>query len=508
MYRQDVPRESVGIQTGSVPKQERAKEPTVARSMARLLRLLFAATVSVACAPLTVSGSASADGGQQTQWSAPSRIIGRDVLREHMSTKTLYPSPTRAQEQQDERAADPGLEQCSPAQLNFVVRHGTRFPTYKDINRIRRTHAKLRDLLASSTPGSLPPRLEWLLTWKNPYSMEDEGTLARAGIEELMGIGERLRDRFFPSKSAPSYSDDAFTFEHTWKLRTRQSAEAFAYGFFDGLQPVYLQSAPMGSDHVLRFYDNCPAFEVGVDKNKSATIQHARYRDSAQMRKSLARFRRVLSVDASAVDQADLEAAYAGCAFDVAVWGEENHWCALFDDETLLSMDYFHDLKHFYKKGHGNAVAFEIAAPLLQDVVTSMKRRAVGASAVQGHFRFAHAETILPLASLLNLSFFDRHASERDGHFLADTPLHVALTRKFTGAALAPFAANIGFVLYECRPDGDDARPQFKVRTLLNERDVHFRECGGRGGMCTLGQIETVFRRWLLEYDFHLECAV
>jgi multiple inositol-polyphosphate phosphatase/2,3-bisphosphoglycerate 3-phosphatase len=481
--------------------------------MARRLLLLFLSALTAAAqAPLVAGGHADADGDLLGEWSAPERVIERQVLREHMSTKTLYPAPAEAQTLQDDAAARMGLPQCSPVQLNFVVRHGTRFPTHKDITRMRRTHAKLRDLLAGSgsSPGEdIPPQLEWLQTWESPYPMEDEGTLARAGVEELMGIGERLRSRFFPSEAAPGFSEDAFTLEHTWKLRTRQSAEAFAYGFFGGVQPVHLQSAPMGSDHVLRFYDNCPAFERGVDKNKSATIEHAQYRSSAQMRSSLARFRRVLSVDESAVDQADLEAAYAACAFDVAVWGEENHWCALFDDETLLSMDYFHDLKHFYKKGHGNAVAFEIAAPLLQDVVTSMKRRAVGASAVRGHFRFAHAETILPLASLLNLSFFDRHASERDGHFLADTPLHVALTRNFNGAALAPFAANIGFVLYECRgPEGDDAESQFKVRTLLNERDIHFRECGGDGKACTLEQIETIFRRWLLEYDFHLECAV
>lgn len=447
-------------------------------------------------------------------WDAPTRSIRRPPLRTHMSTKTLYAEPTREQLVQDARGVS--TDGCEPAQVNLAVRHGTRFPTWKDITRIGATHGRLRASVRAGYGGErredVPAHLAWLLDWDNPYEMADEGTLAPVGVEELMNMGARVRERYFPKHWWPQYDASRFTFEHTWKLRTKQSAEAFAYGFFDGWQPVYLEAAPKGSDHVLRFYDNCPAFDRAVDKNKSATIQHAKYRKSDIMREHLRRFADQFASPITHaerfIDQTDLEAAYAGCAFDVAVWGREDHWCALFDDEMLLSMDYFHDLKHFYKKGHGNAVSFEIAAPLLQDIVTSMKKFAAGQSTVQGHFRFAHAETILPLVSLLNMSYFDRHASEREGHFLADTPLEVALKRKFAGSALAPFAANIGFVLYQCKPHGRFMEPYFRVRTQLNERDVRFHECGEGREMCTLEQIESIFRRWLLEYDFHLQCAV
>lgn len=387
----------------------------------------------------------------------------REVLRTHMSTKTVYAPPSET-----EWTMLPDDGRCRPVQLNFAIRHGTRNPTIKDITRIEHVHAKL---LAQGTGRSLP----WVDEWQNPYPKETEAWLADRGVQELVGIGARLRARL--SSSSVRYNASKFVFEHTWKIRTRQSAEAFAFGFFDGHQPVYYHSDPIGEDNVLRFYDNCPMFEVQIEKNKSATAEHGQYRRSKQMQENVVKFQTLSKLlDAS---QEDMEAAYAACAFDVATRNVVDNWCLFFDDEMLLSMDYLQDLKHFYRKSHGHALSYEIASPLLQDIFRTMQKRVNGKSDVEGYFRFAHAETILPLASLLNVSFFDHHTSAREGHFRADTPLDLAVQRKFRGSELAPFSANIGFVLYECAGDegNDHAQPTFMVKTLLNEREVIFSEC-------------------------------
>ncbi|CAI5743491.1 unnamed protein product [Hyaloperonospora brassicae] len=415
-----------------------------------------------------------------------------DVLCSHMSTKTVY---TPLLSKKSSSTDDP---QCRPVQLNFVLRHGTRNPTEKDVARIRETHSRL---VASGAGESL----SWVKSWANPYAKGTEAWLADRGVQELIGIGARLRARL--SSGPVQYNSSKFVFEHTWKIRTRQSAEAFAFGFFDGLQPVYYHSFPTGDDEVLRFYDNCPTFEVQIDKNRSATAEHAKYRDSAQMQENLEKFQKLAG--GVKVTQKDLEAAYAGCAFDVAVLGVYDNWCSLFDEEMLLSMDYFQDLKHFYRKSHGYALSYAIASPLLQDIFRTMKQRVHGESDVEGYFRFAHAETILPLASLLNVSYFDLHASDRAGHFRADTPLDLALQRKFRSSELAPFSANIGFVLYECVAENSQghARPTFKVKTLLNEREVIFNECDGQA-LCSFDELESVFRRWIYDFDFHKQCAL
>ncbi|CEG41608.1 RxLR-like protein [Plasmopara halstedii] len=412
------------------------------------------------------------------------------ILREHMSTKTLYAPPMRSN-------PDSVDDTCTPVQLNFVIRHGTRNPTIKDITRINNTHSRILTARNKSVPS-------WVESWKNPYPKETEAWLADPGIRELIEIGHRLRARLSPL--AVYYNASKFVFDHTWKIRTKQSAQAFAFGFFDGVQPVYYHSSPIGKDEVLRFYDNCPAFQTLIDTNKSSTIEHSKYRDSEQMQKNLIKFQKVANfADAT---QKDMEAAYAGCAFDVAVQDVYDHWCSFFDDEMLLSMDYFQDLKHFYRKSHGHALSYEIATPLLQDIFRSMKKRVLANSGIEGYFRFAHAETILPLASLLNVSYFDRHTSDREGHFRADTPLNLALQRKFKSSTLAPFAANIGFVLYECANHDEEAKDTaFKVKTLLNEREVLFNECEGQA-LCPFDVLETIFYRWLYEFNFQEQCIL
>uniref|UniRef100_M4BA62 Multiple inositol polyphosphate phosphatase 1 n=1 Tax=Hyaloperonospora arabidopsidis (strain Emoy2) TaxID=559515 RepID=M4BA62_HYAAE len=366
------------------------------------------------------------------------------------------------------------------------------------MTRIQGIHSKL-------VAGGIGESLSWVGSWKNPYLSATEAWLADRGVDELIGIGTRLRARL--SHLPVHYNSSKFFFEHTWKIRTRQSAEAFAFGFFDGLQPVYYHSFPTGDDEVLRFYDNCPTFELQIEKNKSALGEHAKYRDGAQMHENLEKFQKLAG--GSSATQEDMEAAYAGCAFDVAVLDVYDHWCSFFDEKMLLSMDYFQDLKHFYRKSHGFALSYAIAAPLLQDIFRTMKQRVDGESDVEGYFRFAHAETILPLVSLLNVSYFDLHLSDREGHFRADTPLDLALQRKFKSSELAPFSANIGFVLYECAAENgqDHTKSTFKVKTLLQEQEVIFNECNGQA-LCSFDELESIFRRWIYEFDFHDQCAL
>ncbi|TDH68722.1 hypothetical protein CCR75_009773 [Bremia lactucae] len=415
----------------------------------------------------------------------------REVLLQHMSTKTRYAPPVMSE-------LDTMNSTCNPVQLNFVIRHGTRNPTMKDISRINNTHSRLLAARNEKSPT-------WIESWNNPYPAETEAWLADSGIRELIEMGHRLRARLSPVPL--NYASSNFVFDHTYKIRTKQSAEAFAFGFFDGLQPVYYQSSPIGQDEILRFYDNCPLFKTQIDSNKSSTIEHSKYRNSEQMYKNLVKFQ-ILANFLNAT-QNDMEAAYAGCAFDVAVQAVFDQWCSLFDSKMLLSMDYFQDLKHFYRKSHGHALSYEIATPLLQDIFRTMKTRVDKTSSVDGYFRFAHAETILPLASLLNVSYFDRHASDREGHFRADTPLDLAQKRKFQSSKLTPFSANIGFVLYECdaQKDESQATSSFKVKTLLNEREVIFRECNGQV-LCPFDLLEKIFYRWIYEFDFQENCKI
>jgi multiple inositol-polyphosphate phosphatase/2,3-bisphosphoglycerate 3-phosphatase len=359
--------------------------------------------------------------------------------------------------------------------------------------------------------------LGWLKDWKIPYPNEKAGWLANAGVHELMKMGRRLRQHFFRQQTHHHYDhyyhSDKYIFEHTWKIRTKQSAFAFANGFFDGHQFVNYQTDPIGKDEELRFFDNCPAFHQQIDTNQTAIRQYQLYRDSLQMNKNLKKFMTYTRVDTRGnhsikLTQKDLEAAYAACAFDIALQeSNTRNWCRFFDQEMLLSMDFYQDLKHFYKKSHGDGttghlLAWEIASPLLQDFFTSMKQKILGQSTIQAHFRFAHAETILPFVTLLNLTQFDP-----DQHTIlhANFTIKELLERKFHSSFLSPFAANIGFVLYQCPSLSKKEQKEHFVKLFLNEKEVQMKDC--HKNLCRFEFLEKKFQKWLQEYNFQQSCS-
>ncbi|OQR93313.1 formyl-coenzyme A transferase [Thraustotheca clavata] len=332
---------------------------------------------------------------------------------------------------------------CEPSQINMVVRHGTRYPTAKVIKKIAKTTQKLK-ALGESMPA-------WLEDWnvEEHYPIDLEAQLAPTGVEELVGLGDRIRQKYGLHFDL-EFNLEAYTFEHTYKIRTAQSAKAFAHGYFNNDENVQYQVAERGQDIQLRFFDNCMKFTDSVDNNETAWKEYADFPSSLSMQENLIQFQTTLNSPSLTVK--DLDAAYEACAFDVAVHHTTDHWCTLFSSEVLESMEYFKDLKSYYKKSYGNALSYEIAAPLLESILTGLQARALG-SKKQGHFRFAHAETILPLSSLL-------------GYKKGDRPLQASAIqqqRLFKGAEVSPFGANIGLILYTCQD-------KFLVQLIVNEK--------------------------------------
>nr|CCA15134.1 multiple inositol polyphosphate phosphatase 1 putati [Albugo laibachii Nc14] len=438
------------------------------------------------------------------------------LLRTRMSTKSQYPTPSSeefaALIAQDNTINNPS-QQCKVIHTNFVIRHGTRFPTKKAIKKILTVHKLLVEILHSSQS---PTPFDWLLSWTPPYTTENEGTLAPIGEAEMSALGTRIRNRFF-NPNVPTASDNnQATFEHTWKVRTEQSAKAFASVFISD-PPINIEyrANRAGEDQVLRFYDNCPALDAQFATETSSTRHYNEYRHSSQMEANLHHFQELFGPQGQLLTQHHLEAAYDACAFDVALLKEYLQWCQIFRSngpEMLLSMDFFQDLKHFYRKSYGTPLAYEIASPLLRQMITEMRNRTIGVSDVGASFKFAHAETILPLAALMDISYSDRHKTDSENHFVGSVPLEVAETRHFKGASLAPFSANIGFVLYECTQKGSEegdraAGKVFQVKTLYNERVVRFPACG-KEDVCTMEQLENLFYRWIYEFDSSQVCEV
>lgn len=123
------------------------------------------------------------------------------------------------------------------------------------------------------------------------------------------------------------------------------------------------------------------------------------------------------------------------------------------------------DAVAFYSKGPGlrenGALNFAMAQTLLDDFFAEVARVAAGDLRYLAKLRFAHAETVIPMAALLGL----RGMSEQ---LPAATPYSYK-TSPWRGERVAPMAANIQWDAYQ------NDQGQVAVRMLYNEQPVDFK---------------------------------
>ena len=133
----------------------------------------------------------------------------------------------------------------------------------------------------------------------------------------------------------------------------------------------------------------------------------------------------------------------------------------------------------------------------------------------RGVFRFGHAETIMPLLSLLSLY--------RDSEPPTQHNFHSQQNRQFRASRISPFAANIGFILYECEADdssnhrsadktsaSDSKWPtlieKFMLVLKVNERTTRFPFC--QHHLCAYSEIKQHLHRYVSTCDFKELCRV
>lgn len=116
---------------------------------------------------------------------------------------------------------------CTPLQLSAVVRHGTRFPTRKQIEKLARLHGLLR----GGGGGKRCSVAERLARWEMWYQPDMDGKLAPKGERDMKMLAKRLAARF-PSLLAPGRH---LAFASSSKHRCVDSSRAFRAGLREAL---------------------------------------------------------------------------------------------------------------------------------------------------------------------------------------------------------------------------------------------------------------------------------
>jgi hypothetical protein len=136
---------------------------------------------------------------------------------------------------------------------------------------------------------------------------------------------------------------------------------------------------------------------------------------------------------------------------------EESNWFA-----------YINDAQEFYVKGpsiEGTTITYDMAKPLLADFFSSISAFINKTNNIAAHLRFAHAETIIPFATLLQIpNFSDQSVNPLD--------LYTYENNQWRGDKIAPMAANIQWEIYQHEENSN----QILVRMLYNEMEVRFKQ--------------------------------
>jgi multiple inositol-polyphosphate phosphatase/2,3-bisphosphoglycerate 3-phosphatase len=363
------------------------------------------------------------------------------VLTENMATKTPY--NTHCDEWREAIPTHYGCRAgAEPAYVEYVARHGTRYPMVSDMGRLVHLESILRE-----NEEMLRPQYQWMANWTSPYQAERGGALHSTGVAEHFGIGHRWRmDGDQNGTLAPPYAPWRYRFSTTDLTRTFQSAAAFGSGVFgvsrddENMVPVYLTTVPRKDDSEMRFFDHCPLYTSQHKAMKApAEAWAARHGEDLALRVQA----RISDDDVPWVDFKVASYMWRACAFEVALQRDNSRFCTAFSDADFLAMDFYFDLKTYYLKGPGTPLATAIAYPLADSIRRGLQRAAncEGECPLAAHFRFAHAETLLPLVALLGL-------------FGDDPPLDASWTpaqqsaRVWRSSQIAPFGANLRFNLY------------------------------------------------------------
>lgn len=120
----------------------------------------------------------------------------------------------------------PPSPNCNAVHLLSVIRHGTRYPTTKNVKKL----ARLFDLVVSDASGSAPWLNDIKHKWKMWYTEDMDGKLVEKGRDDHRHLAMRLAKSFPTLISEESLSGNRIDFITSSKHRCVDSIKAFQEG--------------------------------------------------------------------------------------------------------------------------------------------------------------------------------------------------------------------------------------------------------------------------------------
>jgi multiple inositol-polyphosphate phosphatase/2,3-bisphosphoglycerate 3-phosphatase len=381
---------------------------------------------------------------------------------DYLGSKTSYPSPPVL--------FKPISEECRPIHINHLSRHGSRHLTENsDIEKIKQIIN-----IAHDNHGLTDQLFHGMSDLIKEYTFIEHrdalGQLTDQGIKELQSISERMYENFSTLFTDAS-PNKPLIFQSTYVRRTKDSLQAFLDTLISA-QPNLLERSQMifgdKADPLLRFFNNCNSYQQYLDDgfwrpiventiwNRENLFHISRFLERIFHKEFL------LQLD----DKAKISLVrnfYHLCQLEENIDHHGAHpFCAFFAfREEIEPFNWEDDANTYFKKGPAgdHSLPYDIACLLLNDFITAGDQAIIEPNTAPiANFRFAHEETIAPFLVLLGLY----------QHVTIDDVLNHPEQRPFRINQIAPMAANLQWILYQC------PREQYIVHMRHNEVNIPF----------------------------------
>ncbi|XP_026274910.2 multiple inositol polyphosphate phosphatase 1 [Frankliniella occidentalis] len=373
------------------------------------------------------------------------------------------------------------LEGCKAVQLWLLGRHGTRHGKDADIElilKLTKIKAQMVEHKSSGrSVGLCDTDQENILNWYPNVDRSMSYQLTPQGQQDLLKMGARYRERFPDLFKDPNPASFHFKYDET--DRCVESSQWFYKGIF-GEFPAQSEGTV---DGLPDFYNRCPAY-LGPIASDFVMGDFNKFKKNNEWSDMVKRvsirlgFYNNLDVD-------DIEAMYTACSFERArnwEYGKTSPWCAAFRPEDFEVLEYWFDMKEYYRTGYGHKIHEKLGCVPIKDLVKSFEAR-VGATAPappSGLIYHSH-DTLLNQV----VAFFGLY---RDQEKMREDNFARLRDRKWRVSKFSPFASNIAAVLHECS-SGD----RYRVQMFLNEKLLPLQDWGCDKDSCTWTQFMSKF---------------
>lgn len=289
--------------------------------------------------------------------------------------------------------------------IKYIGRHGSRYPSKKNMRRFIKLSEKIKTFLKKK---------DFDISNINKMSnISYEIKLCENGFRELKGIGTRFRKRFSKYFESNLYKFD-FNFHSTCKSRSIQSMEAFKEGFLAGNIPAKTSISKCENDTMYRFFDVCTRYKSLHNCLKEYQIEEELFFKLPHIQNIIKKINQKIGLkEENYLTESEIKYLYISCGFGVSVLNisTDEVPCKFFDEDAFEAFDYMYDIKHFHKKTNFRKINIEISGLLFKEIyayiIKSFDRCTTDnkdEKLINGDFSFAHAETLFPI--LVSLGFY------------------------------------------------------------------------------------------------------